>query len=327
MALINPPLLVAGGTHEARAFRMMLRDMARGAEGVTEGDDLRVRALSAPGPAVLVGDGSAVILGRAGRNQGAYTAYNLGDATVQIAPTGATPRTDLLVLRITDPEYEGVLNPVTDAIANWYVISNLNTRWPGIRRPPGVGARLIGNLPQPGMTYIPLAEIHVPANTVNITSSMITDLRNVANPRQSRQVEVASPGGDVDAPWLNPGTWYDWPPCTAWRVWVPEWAVYCRAQVSIHGLQINGGWFWGAFGFALGSVAGQSTNLDTSALVAGNRSEAAAADSLYIPPEMRGTWQQFTGRITRWSDGGGGIPQTDTATTAVLDLDFIEDIW
>lgn len=48
MTLINPPLLTHGGTHAARAFRMMVRDLARGSQGVTEGNDLKVSQQATP---------------------------------------------------------------------------------------------------------------------------------------------------------------------------------------------------------------------------------------------------------------------------------------
>src|SRR5689334_20046406 len=63
MALIQPPMLTHGGTHPARAFRMMVRDLASGNQGVTEGNDLKVREWSTPGAGVRVGDGSAVVRG------------------------------------------------------------------------------------------------------------------------------------------------------------------------------------------------------------------------------------------------------------------------
>ncbi|GAA3304817.1 hypothetical protein GCM10020295_56920 [Streptomyces cinereospinus] len=70
MTLVQPPMLTHGGTHPARAFRMMVRDLARGNQGVTEANDLKVRQLSAPGAGVRVGDGSSVIRGAAWGGRG-----------------------------------------------------------------------------------------------------------------------------------------------------------------------------------------------------------------------------------------------------------------
>ncbi|QWA26861.1 hypothetical protein KJK32_46970 (plasmid) [Streptomyces sp. JCM17656] len=63
MALFPRPILTNGATHSAQQFRMLVRDLANGAEGITQGDDLKVTQRSTPGGGVLVGDGSAVVRG------------------------------------------------------------------------------------------------------------------------------------------------------------------------------------------------------------------------------------------------------------------------
>ncbi|MEU2592377.1 hypothetical protein ABZ649_04660 [Streptomyces albidoflavus] len=172
MALIQPPLMVTGGTHPARTMRMMIRDLARGSQGVTEGNDMRVWPLSTPGSGVRISDGSGIVRGAAW-GQGSYTQYNVGDALVPIAPTGAAGRNDLVVLRVEDPEYEGNRDPAGDDIGYFHVI-------------PGVSAT--ATEPPAGMTAIPLARVALPANTATVTAAMITDLRKIANPRRERRL-------------------------------------------------------------------------------------------------------------------------------------------
>ena len=106
MTLVQPPMMVRGGSHSARAMRLMVRDLTRGRQGIAEAGDLRVRPLPAPGAGVRVSEGSALIDG-ARPWQGTYTQSNLGDVEVEIPPTGPFARTDLLSLRVEDPEYEG----------------------------------------------------------------------------------------------------------------------------------------------------------------------------------------------------------------------------
>jgi len=326
MALINPPLLVSGGTHEARTFRMMVRDSVGGAEGVTQGDDLRVKALAVPGAAVSVADGSGMIQGRAVAHQGTYAAYNAGEATVPIAPTGATPRSDLLVLRVEDPEYEGTLNPATDQVAYFHVISAVtSTPW-GVILPPGVSLRATGQFPAlSGMSAIALALIQIPANTSVITAGMIRDVRNIAKPRQLRSLQSTSPADEEDFPTSANNVWRAWPPSAEWGVWVPEWAVRARVLLHIYGLQINAGSFYGGFAFQLGSVRGQSVGIDTATADAGKRSTVATADTIDIPAAMRGSWQDVTSQLARWTQTAG-IPQADVATTCTVDIEFEEDI-
>lgn len=61
MTLIQPPMMVNGGIHPARTMRMMIRDLSRGAQGVTEYNDLKVTPLTTPGAGVQIADGSGVV--------------------------------------------------------------------------------------------------------------------------------------------------------------------------------------------------------------------------------------------------------------------------
>src|SRR5690348_9003555 len=100
MTLFQAPILTDGATHSAQQFRMLVRDLARGAEGITEGDDLKVTALGTPGAAVQVADGSGIVRSKANSFGGSYAVCNVGTATVNIAATGGSPRSDMVVLRV-----------------------------------------------------------------------------------------------------------------------------------------------------------------------------------------------------------------------------------
>src|SRR5690348_7564275 len=127
MTLFQAPILTNGATHSAQQFRMLVRDLARGAEGTTQGDDLKVTALGTPGSSVQIADGSGIIRSKANSFGGSYAACNIGTATVAIAPTGGSIRSDMVVLRVLDPEYEGSLNPATDPIMYFDVLSNVGS--------------------------------------------------------------------------------------------------------------------------------------------------------------------------------------------------------
>ncbi|KPC96291.1 hypothetical protein ADL27_04425, partial [Streptomyces sp. NRRL F-6602] len=81
MALAPVPIATKNAEHSAQQFRMMIKDLARGNQGVTEGDDMKVTALATPGAGVQISDGSAVIAGKVSPVQGFYTAYNIGSDT------------------------------------------------------------------------------------------------------------------------------------------------------------------------------------------------------------------------------------------------------
>jgi hypothetical protein len=178
VTLFQAPLLTNGATHPAQQFRMMIRDLARGNEGITEGDDLKVTALSTPGTSVKVSDGSGVVRGKANTFQGSYAVCNIGTPTVAIAATGGSPRSDMVVLRVLDPEYEGTLNPAVDQIEFFDIVSNVSSTATQVPA---------------GYTAIPLARIDIPASTSVITNAMITDLRQCANPRRQRDIYIVSP--------------------------------------------------------------------------------------------------------------------------------------
>ncbi|MFE2850405.1 hypothetical protein ACFXJO_04640 [Streptomyces lavendulae] len=310
MTLINPPLLVHGGTHAARAFRMMVRDLSHGAQGITEADDLKVAQLATPGAGVRVGDGSAVIRGAMAWGQGSYTQYNVGFHSVPIAPTGVSARSDLLVLRVEDPEYEGVRNPEKDDIGYFHVI-------------PNVSANTVS--PPAGMTAVALARIDLPVNTRVVTDSMIKDVRTIANPRRGRQLYTASPGEDQN--WAgNQGSWADWPPAARFDVVVPSWARRARVVMTVSGLQVLGS-IWGSTAFRLGGVQGQSIQIDDGSTT-GDRSvriNAISADTIDIPADMRGTTQRLQGMVFLTKDNAGSL-QADIVTTVIADVEFEEGI-
>ncbi|MEU4095503.1 hypothetical protein [Streptomyces sp. NPDC026673] len=313
MTLIQPPMMVKGGTHPARTMRMMIRDLSRGSQGVTEYNDLKVSQLTTPGAGVQVADGSGVVRGAA-PGQGSYTQYNVGSATVNIAPTGATGRFDMVVLRVLDPEYEGNLNPATDDIGYFHVVSNVSST---------------ATQPPAGMSAIPLARIAIPPNTATITDAMITDLRGIANPRRDRQIYTASPSGDQNWAGNKDGTYVSWPPAARWNIAVPVWAVRARIVFTVAAVQVVSGSVWGHAAFKLGSSQGQGVNYDTGPTTSGDRSQRVqliSADTITVPAAMRGTTQLLQALVSLDSAEAGTL-QADTATTAIADVEFEEGVF
>ncbi|MFB7649462.1 hypothetical protein ACFC0S_15600 [Streptomyces sp. NPDC056084] len=308
MTLSPAPLLTTGATHSAQSFRMMIRDLAGGSEGVTQGGDLRVSPLTVPAGGVQVGDGSAIIQGRAVPSQGHYTAYNIGSQVVPIAPTGAAARNDLIVLRVLDPQYEGGRDPAKDPIVFFDVI-------PGV--PP-----LIQQVPA-GYSAIPLAVVYMPANTATVTAAMIKDLRQVANPRRLGRTYTASPAGDQDWPGNPQGQWVAWPPVARWDIPVPAWAVSLRAQMTIAGVQVMKGSVWGGSAFKIGAVQGQSVWFETGSA---SRIHLISADTVAVPAAMRGTTQSLQALVSL-DVNNAGVLQADVATTAIATVEFEEGIY
>jgi hypothetical protein len=272
-----------------------------------------VSQLTTPGAGVAVADGSGVVRGAAW-GQGSYTQYNVGSATVNIAPTGASGRTDMVVLRVLDPEYEGSLNPAADDIGYFHVVSNVSAT---------------ATQPPAGMTAIPLARIAIPANCATITNAMITDLRGIANPRRDRQIYTSSPSGNQNWAGNAKGTYVSYPPAARWTFTVPAWAVRARIVFTLAAMQVINGSVYGAATFKLGTVQGQGISFDTGPFTSGDRSQrmnVICADTINIPAAMRGTPQLLQSMVAL-DNAAAGYLQADILTTAIVDVEFEEGVF
>jgi len=309
MALFPRPILTNGATHSAQQFRMLVRDLANGAEGITQGDDLKVTERGTPGGGVVVGDGSAVVRGRANTFQGSYAACNIGAVDVPIAATGGSARSDMVILRIEDPEYEGTLDPETDEIAYFDVISNVSS-----------SATTIPD----SRTAIPLARIDIPSSTSTITNAMITDLRQVANPRRRRSVFTQSPSSISTG--IGSSTSYSYFSTAAGvNVAVPDWATKVIVKIDVSPIRYDLGNFWGRIGATYGSsLATQDITLDDNQGSGARRIPAIIADTLTIPSAYRGTTQLLRVRASAMETGQAGRIYVDSGTTFAYDVQFEE---
>jgi len=309
MALFPRPILTNGATHSAQQFRMLVRDLANGAEGITQGDDLKVTERGTPGGGVVVGDGSAVVRGRATTFQGSYAACNIGAVDVPIAATGGSARSDMVILRIEDPEYEGTLDPETDEVAYFDVISNVSSSATAI---------------PDSRTAIPLARIDIPSSTSTITNAMITDLRQVANPRRRRSVFTQSPSSLSTG--IGSSTSYSYFSTAAGvNVAVPDWATKVIIKIDVSPIRYDLGNFWGRVGATYGSsLATQDITLDDNQGSGARRIPAIIADTLTIPSAYRGTTQLLRVRASAMETGQAGRIYVDSGTTFAYDVQFEE---
>ncbi|MEW9521805.1 hypothetical protein [Streptomyces tubercidicus] len=311
MALSSTPIAVTGGEHTAQMFRMMIRDLSRANEGITEGDHLKVTALSTPGAGVQIADGSATIIGRVSPVQGSYNTYNIGTATKDISATGGTARSDMLVLRVEDPEYEGSRDP--SECAYFDVISNVSSSATTV--PAGYSA-------------IPLARIDIPSSTATITSGMIVDLRKVANPRRER---ILYPYYALDPLVEISGTsetWKSFPNLTMATIAIPVWAASAKVVFSGSNIRLDDGNVWGGFRFMLGGIeAAQWVNIDDNQGSAPRRTYCEMVETIDLTTTagaaLRGTNAAFISRMRTRSANAGSIG-VDATTTFKIDIEFTE---
>jgi hypothetical protein len=308
VTLYPVPILTNGATHSAEQFRALVKDLSSGAEGITEGDDLKVTQLSTPGGGVQVAEGSGVILGRVSAFQGTYAARNQGAETVSIAATGGSPRSDMVILRVEDPEYEGTLDPATDDINYFQVISNVSSSATAI---------------PDGRTGIPLARIDIPASTSTITNAMIVDLRQIAQPRRERLQFVHSPTGTSTAINNSNGSYSYFSTEAGWTVAIPSWASKAIVSIDIAQLKYSVAAFIGLLRATFGaSLTLQPVILDDNQ-TAIRRVTTFVADTVTIPDAYRGTSQLLRPQATG-TTGNTGTVAVDSSTTFRYDIEFIE---
>jgi hypothetical protein len=311
MALITTPFAVTGGAHTAQQMRLMIQDLAQGNQGITQGGYLKPSALSTPGAGVQIGAGSAVINGVYAAGQGAYNVYNVGTDSVSIAATGGTGRSDMLVARVQDPNYEG--NKTPDTAAFFDVISNVSS-----------SATTVPN----GYSAIPLARIDIPSSTATITNAMIKDLRKVANPRKERSLYPYYAQDPLVQISGTSETWQTFPNLTMQNIPIPTWAANAKVVFTVCGIRLVDGNAWGNFRFMLGTYeAAQWVGIDDNQGTAARRNTVQMVETIDLTTTsgaaMRGTTQAFKSRMRTRSSNAAKIG-VDATTTFNIDIEFTE---
>ena len=315
MALHPTPIATTGAEHTAQQFRMMIKDLARGNQGVTSATDLRVTALETPGAGVQIGNGSATIAGKVSPIQGHYNAYNIGVDTVPISATGGTPRSDMLILRVEDPEYEGTRVPGVDPLVFWDVIPNVSSSATTV--PAGYSA-------------IPLARIDMEASTATITNAMITDLRQITNPRRERVLYpyyAQNPLVEISG---TSETWKTFPNVVMANIAIPSWAATGKVVFTAGGIRLDDGNVFGGFRYMLGSIfeAAEWVSIDDNQGTPLRRLGALMmVDNInlkgVVGASLRGTTQPFRSRMRTRAANNGKIG-VDGAPSFTIDVEFTE---
>jgi hypothetical protein len=232
MSWESVPWFVGGGAeHSPEAARHLSYVTLNGNEGIVASGDLKVTQTATASDSVNIAAGSAAILNRATTNsQQTYTVRKTAVETLAIAPTGATPRSDLIIARVEDP-FGGESWQIPATVATGpYVFTRVIS---------GVNASTT-TLPANSGSAIVLARIDVPANTSVITSGMITDLRAMANPRRRRELVHFVPSSNLDL--TNNSSYVDWVSMTS-ALSVPTWATQAQIRTTLHHAQlVSGSW-------------------------------------------------------------------------------------
>lgn len=289
-----------------------------GATGIVDPPDFKVVQLPTPGAAVRVRKGTGVIRSTyPGVFGQSYVVQEQSNTDVPITATGSSGgSTKYVYVLIQDSQYGGQNPPsVEDGPYNSYAVTT----------------SLPANQP-----YLLLAKIVQPASTATITNSMITDLREVANPKEkivnrSRplnldNVETLTQTDPIGERFPNAGG--------GQNIDVPAWAT--RAIIETEWLMVNErpGNAYGAVWVEYGPLnsGGQDRQYSTQRFRWNTQAGSDSArgiwkisDDVYIPAALRGTSQVFSMRgYLTYTSGAGARPQMDQHSGIVFKVTFLQ---
>ncbi|MFF8789234.1 hypothetical protein [Streptomyces sp. NPDC015125] len=305
-----------GAEHSSEVARLLAFAAFGGAQGVVGSGDLAVRALSSPAAQVQVRSGACAILNRAaGSTYQAYAGRLPSSDTVNVAATGASARSDLVIARVENPYSAG-------------------ETWPNPSDPtvgPYVFTRIVSNVPKtttnirqvrPGDSAITLARLDIPANTSTITQAMIRDLRDMVSPRRERVLYTAFPGSLTTLAYSD-NKWHNWPGAANWDIDVPSWATRAKIVMTFAGFRMTRSDVFARMQTKFGSMLGQDTYIDDDSGSNTRRSTIVLADNLAISSSIRGTTQKLTVQTYMYRSETGDV-SVDSGTSIVADVEFVE---
>ena len=197
MADFYVPYVINGSKHSARLFRRTFQQQVGEGSGVDRPGDLKVQALNIPGDGFRVAPGGGVAQSRdtSASSRESYGPVLDRELVVSGVPgTGSqSPRRDLVILEITDPEMESNIYPEPTSPEGWQDGDNFAriTVIPDVDSLVSPEARPVKRLEQitngdwKNVTGVTLAAINWPASTGTVSEAMLEDLRIVQSPFRS----------------------------------------------------------------------------------------------------------------------------------------------
>lgn len=289
------PWMVGGGAkHSANVGRVLAYAATSGAEGVVAPTDCKVSA-SAPTPDgyVHVGTGAVVVRNRYGSaSSESYIARANQVSDLQVASTGSSARSDLVVVRIKDPQYGGQA-PASVADGPYAFPEII----PGVPAGTTDAKQIAALLNQP---VYAIARIDQPANnsTGAITAGMVKSLRKLAQPRSETRNYGGGTGLEAAAIFTVADTYghgdlFDSAPLPNIQpmIDIPEWATHFDI-VTQAVVQTTPG--------SQGAILTRLGDNQWGPLInwVDPIQFASAADIAHVvPPELRGTTQKATMRV------------------------------
>lgn len=286
------PWAIGGGPAiPPEVMRMVAYGGANKGEGILDVGDLRVRATTTPSGSIIVGDGGGIIRNRSAGGDGqSYVVRNRGDDTKTVPPT-TTARSDLVVARIVDPQYDPWPTPSNRLTATYietFIVQNVPSNTTKIRQLNGGGGL--------GYSAIALARIDRGTNQNVVNPADITNLREVAQPRRQRTLLVKNLISSSENLVASGTAGEQWPDHAklGWTVDVPDWATRARCVYSWNGIFVPAnstavGNVWGRLGYDSDPnlVDIDATQFDFSLSTSPQRINFTAAADKAIPLGLR----------------------------------------
>ena len=319
MAVDPVPYVVHGAKHSADVFRQAFHDSTGGAEGISTPTSFHVRQTATPSNQVRVRAGGAIILnsyqGGAGQS---YAVRNMSDTFVDVPASDSTgSKSYYIIVRISDPQFAG--SAPSDPTVGPYVFMECVPQSTTITDP-----------------HLKLASVVVPASTATIINSMITSMRDLAQPKmltvnRSRPLNL----DDVETLTMTDASGERFPNAGGGQnIFVPEWAT--RAIIETEWLMINErpGNAYGAVWVEYGPLASggdtrqystQRFRWNTQAGSDSARGIWKVSDDVPIPASLRGSSQVFSMRgYLTYTSAGSARPQMDQHSGIVFKVTFMQ---
>lgn len=329
MTLVKVPWATGNMAENTHGLaRQAFFDSTGGAEGISSVGALKVQAQAVPNGTVRVAPGGAILNNRYDLSLGqSYGARNASQTSVTITATGsAGGRTDAIILRILDPEFEG--QPPANPNDFDY------TRLEAVSAPAGITRIEQLNLNYPAIL---LARVTIPANTGTITSGMITDLRTVARPRRDSVMRTHALTGSDSSRLSNttsyPNNGQTWPPSAEagmGAVEIPSWATRMKIIMWWGGINVPAGDAVGLLWVQVGATA-DPANVKTQGVryngvnaSSPSRGIEFVADEIAVPAAMRGTSQKFYPRGNAEPGLASAYWLLDSGSNLYLQVEFME---
>lgn len=309
------PWMVDGGRHTADIGRTLAFAATQGSEGVVGPTDLKISATAGTADGQVHMDvGAAVIRNRSTNAKSqSYVTRALTASHLDVGSTGASGRSDLVVVRIKDPQFPP-WSPVADPTVGPYAFPEII---PGVSAGT-TNAKQVAALASHSAYAV--ARIDIPPNKSAITQDMIKDLRQLAQMQAHRSIEIGAPTPES---YLNSPLGRIWPDYRP-QFWVPEWAVGATGTAILSSVGLRGGSTQGIFTMVLGSLRASNVGYDLDApSQGGSRHTLVVAGGWQDVRSIAGTWQEVHLETRSQNDAGDlGDLVTVAGTQQIFDIQF-----